>query len=57
MTKPANVGKTCGCPAGSKRVSTKGRGRGWACVSEQTKSLSPKVKRGWFKPFVKAICR
>jgi hypothetical protein len=57
MTKPANVGKTCGCPAGSKRVSTKGRGRGWACVSDTTKSLSPKVKKGWFKPFVKAICR
>lgn len=49
--------KQCSCPAGSRRVSTKGRGRGWACISERTKSLSPSVKVGWFKPFVKAVCR
>lgn len=51
------MAKQCGCPAGSRKVSTKGRGRGWSCVSETTKSLSPLVKKGWFKPFVKAVCR
>jgi len=40
--------KGCGCPANSRKVSTKGRGRGWACIS----TVQP--KKGWFKPFVKA---
>lgn len=24
--------KGCGCPEGTKKVPTKGRGRGWACM-------------------------
>jgi hypothetical protein len=43
----------CGCPRGSKKISTKGRGRGWACQS-LTKS---RTRRGtMLKKFVKARC-
>jgi len=44
----------CGCPSGSKRISTRGRGRGWAC-----QSVTPRRNRrgGRFFPFVKASCR
>lgn len=41
--------KACGCPAGSRKVSTKGRGRGWACVT-----IAETPGKGWFRPFVKA---
>lgn len=40
----------CGCPSGSKKISTKGRGRGWVCQSRT------KNRRG-MKPFVRATCR
>jgi hypothetical protein len=43
----------CGCPKGSKRISTKGRGRGWACQLEGYK-LTKKGRR--IRPFVKAVC-
>lgn len=46
MAKKSSKG--CRCPEGSTRISTKGRGRGWACMSK-------KASKGWFKPFVKAI--
>lgn len=46
----------CGCPSGSVRLSTKGRGRGWVCMSK-----TPKVRKRHgltftFHPFVKARC-
>ena len=44
----------CGCPKGSKRISTKGRGRGWACQSLARRRTK---KGGSFFPFVKAHCR
>lgn len=45
----------CGCPRGSRKITTRGRGRGWAC-----QSMTPKRSRTGRvikKPFVKAICR
>lgn len=44
--KRARTTTNCSCPAGSKKISTKGRGRGWAC-QRQGKG---------FQPFVKAKC-
>lgn len=52
----------CGCPHGSKRVRTGGRGRGWACQSNRPKRF--KIKKGprrgrtqlVKKPFVRAVC-
>jgi hypothetical protein len=44
----------CGCPQGSKKISTKNRGRGWVCQANAAKTN----KRGKkYKPFVKALCR
>lgn len=44
----------CGCPSGSKKITTKNRGRGWTCQSLSFKT----TKRGTqIKPFVKAVCR
>lgn len=45
--------KSCACPRGSKKISTKGRGRGFVC-----QSTSPKRSKrgGKFYPFVKASC-
>lgn len=36
----------CGCPANARKVSTKGRGRGWVCIA----------KKGKRPRFVKASC-
>jgi len=47
------LGKSCSCPAGSKRISTRGRGRGFVCQSTKFKT----VKGRRMKPFVKAKCR
>lgn len=44
----------CGCPSGSRKISTKGRGRGWVC---QSTSYKRNKRGGRFKPFVKATCR
>lgn len=58
MAKKKKVKKStdwsgCGCPLGSKRISTKGRGRGWVCQSTTFR----KTKNGRrIKPFVKAKC-
>lgn len=43
----------CGCPRGSKKVPSKGRGRGWVCLS-----LTKKRTRNGrvLAPFVKATC-
>jgi hypothetical protein len=43
----------CGCPRGSKKISTRGHGRGWVC-----QSLSKSRTRGgrMLKKFVKAKC-
>lgn len=46
--KKALPPSSCECPEGSKRVLTKGRGRGWACQGP---------KRGKYRPFVAAICK
>jgi hypothetical protein len=52
----------CRCPAGSRRISTRGRGRGWACQSNRPKRVRVKKgpRRGQMttvkKPFVKAVC-
>lgn len=43
----------CGCPAGSKKISTRGRGRGFVCQSTSFK----RIKGRKLKPFVKATCR
>ena len=44
----------CGCPKGTKRLSTKGRGRGWTCQASNFK-VNKKGKK--YLPFVKAACR
>jgi len=44
----------CGCPKGSKKISTRGRGRGWACQSTKPKRIKGRLIK---KPFVKATCR
>lgn len=44
----------CGCPSGAKKISTKGRGRGWACQAQGFKT-NKKGRR--YRPFVKAVCR
>jgi hypothetical protein len=41
----------CGCPTGSKKISTKGRGRGWVCQSTSFKTNRNGMR---YKPFVKA---
>lgn len=43
----------CGCPAGSKKISTRGRGRGWVCQSTTFRKSRTGRK---MKPFVKARC-
>jgi len=54
MAKRARNWAGCGCPSNSKKISTKGRGRGWACQSNASKVN----KRGMrYKPFVKANCK
>lgn len=45
----------CGCPSGSNKVSTRGRGRGWVCQSRTPKRS--RTGRLIKKPFVKATCR
>lgn len=42
----------CGCPSGSKKLSTKGRGRGWVCQS----TTFSQVRGRRLKKFVKARC-
>lgn len=44
----------CGCPSGAKKITTRGRGRGWAC---QAQNYKVSKKGGRYKPFVKAVCR
>ena len=44
----------CGCPRGSKKISTRGHGRGWACQSNTAKRIKGRVIK---RPFVKATCR
>lgn len=44
----------CRCPAGSRKISTRGRGRGWACQSSKAKRIRGRLIK---KPFVKAVCR
>lgn len=51
-TKKSKNWSGCGCPSGSKRISTKGRGRGWVCQSTTYKKKGNRK----FKPFVKAKC-
>lgn len=46
-------GARCSCPSGSKRISTRGRGRGFVCQSTSFK----RIKGRKIKPFVKATCR
>jgi len=43
----------CGCPTGTKKISTKNRGRGWTC---QASGFKVNKKGRKYKPFVKAIC-
>lgn len=45
--------KDCGCPANAKKISTKGRGRGFVCQAQSYK-VNKKGRR--YKPFVKAVC-
>lgn len=54
MTKPRTCppGRQMQCPEGSRRVTTKGRGRGWNCIAE--KAVPGK---GWFRPYVRGTCR
>jgi hypothetical protein len=44
---------SCGCPKGSKRITTKGHGRGWACQADNFK-VTKKGRK--LRPFVKAVC-
>lgn len=53
--------KGCHCPRGSRRISTRGHGRGWVCKA--TSSGKRRLARGRLKsfgkyvyPFVKATC-
>ena len=48
----AKKSSKCSCPSNSERISTKGRGRGFACRSKKGLPGRPK-----FKPFVAAVCR
>jgi len=47
---------SCGCPSGSRKISTRGGGRGWVCQSTSMKSMRVRGKMRRMKPFVKALC-
>lgn len=48
----------CGCPSTAVRVSTKGRGRGFVCISKKPKVSKRHGLNYVTHPFVKAIgCR
>ena len=53
MAKRRKSWAGCGCPSGSKRITTRGRGRGWAC---QSNTLSRTRTGRKIRKFVKAKC-
>jgi hypothetical protein len=48
--------KGCGCPASAVKVSTKGHGRGFVCISKQEKTSKRNGLTYVSHPFVKATC-
>jgi hypothetical protein len=49
----------CGCPRGSRRISTRGVARGWVCQSKKPRKTRGRLRNvgRYFYPFVKATCR